>query len=436
MKRRTFLRLAGVAAVPFIIPTRVFGQTAPSRRLNVGSIGSGNQWRGHCDFVLGNPNLQLTWICDVDAEHTKQNVDKIQDRYAKDSGMSSYKGVKTTDDYRELLADKDLDIVWICTPDHWHALPAILAAQSGKHIYVEKPLARTVAEGRAMVNAVQRSGVVCQVGCQQRSGWEFQRAITLTQNGALGKIKTVRVGLPGGGGDRGIKQIVAEPIPDGFNYQMWLGPTPDVPYMKKRIHWDWRWNYNYGGGQLTDWINHHYDIAQLALGVSEQAPVAIKNAQAEFGDSPLYDTASKYSFEAHYANGQVIEVSSSGCFNGRGGVYIEGEKGWIWTDRGRIEYSSPALQNMALASDGYTFLGKSSDHRQNFIDAIMNGTTSRAPIRHAYFTALAAHLANAAFRAGISELKWDPATERVTNSADAERFMAPNYRGPWTLPNA
>jgi predicted dehydrogenase len=380
----------------------------------------------------------------VDPEHVKFNVDKIEQRYGKDRASGVYKGVKTTDDYRELLADRDLDIIWVCTPDHWHALASIGVAQTGRHLYVEKPLARTEAEGRAIVNAVQRAGIVAQVGCQQRSGWEFQRMIALVQNGVLGKIRVAKVGLPGGGGNRSVKVVKEEAVPEGFNWQMWLGPAPDVPYMRMRTHWDWRWNYSYGGGQLTDWINHHYDNAQQALGLSEQAPVAIRNAQAEFEPSPIYDTATSYSFAAHYAGGEVIEVGSRPVFRtetgeNQGGVYIEGENGWIWANRGQLESSRPEWKNMALPSDGYLLPGgdvELRDHRRNFIDAIFNRTTPRAPVRQAYYTALVAHLANAAFRAGIGELQWDPVARRVTNSDDANRFMAANYRGPWTLPNA
>ncbi|MDR2463162.1 MAG: Gfo/Idh/MocA family oxidoreductase [Verrucomicrobiales bacterium] len=434
MKRRTFLKLAGAAAAaPFIIPSRVLGQNAPSNRLNVGAIGAWNQWNGHRDYVLGDPRLQLTWICDVDAEHVKFNVDKIEQRYAKDKASGSFKGVKTSDDYRELLVDKDVDIVWVCTPDHWHALASTGVAQAGKHLYVEKPLARTEAEGRSIVNAVQRAGVVAQVGCQQRSGWEFQRMIALTRNGALGKIRSVTVGLPGGGGDRGIKEIKEEPIPEGFNWQMWLGPAPDVPYSRKRTHWDWRWNYSYGGGNLTDWINHHYDIAQLAVGVNEEAPVAIRNAWAEFDDCPIYNTAVKYAFEVHYAGGKVIHVGS----DYRGGITIVGENGTIWANRGEFEGSDPAFRNMELPSDGYVLPGGDitvSDHRRNFINAIFDRITPRAPVRQAYYTALAAHLANAAFRAGVSDLKWDTVAGN-TDSSEANRYMAANYRGPWTLPN-
>ncbi|MDR2463720.1 MAG: Gfo/Idh/MocA family oxidoreductase [Verrucomicrobiales bacterium] len=435
MKRRTFLRLAGAAAAPFIIPSRVLGRNAPSSRLNVGFIGAGGISGGHRDFVLQQDNLQITWICDVDANHRNAALKQAADKYAGRDGASSYNGVKSTDDLREVIADRDVDIIWNCTPDHWHALSAVLAAQAGKHVYTEKPLARTVSEGRAMVSAVRRAGVVCQVGCQQRSSWEFQRAIALARNGALGTIRSVRVGLPGGGGNRGLKKIDARPAPPELNYEMWLGPALALPYMKERVHFDWRWNYCFGGGILTDWINHHYDIAQVALGVNKEAPLTVSGMKAELPDCPVYDTPTHYSFTVHYANGKVIEVSSRGAFNGRPGVYLEGDKGWVWVNRGTIEHSSPALQSLPLPSDGFVMPGKKDSHRQNFINAIFRNLTPRGPVVDAYYTALVGHLANAAFRAGVSEVKWDAEAERVTNAADAERFMSANYRAPWVLPN-
>ncbi|MDR1304600.1 MAG: Gfo/Idh/MocA family oxidoreductase, partial [Verrucomicrobiales bacterium] len=414
--------------------SRLFGQSnaAPSRRLNVAAIGTGSQWGGHRNYILGQKNLQLTWVCDVDAGRRKSNVDTVSAAYAKRDDVSAYNGVRQTGDFREALADPDVDVVWICTPDHWHALTLIAAAQAGKHIYVEKPLSRAVAEGRAMVRAVRRAGVVCQVGCQQRSSRECRRAVALARMGVLGDIKTVRVGLPGGGGNRNLTWAPSAP-PADLDFQMWLGPTPDVPYMPQRVHYEWRWNYAYAGGQLTDWINHHYDMAQLMYGVSEVAPVAIHNASASFGNSAVYDTATEYSFAVEYPGNKIIEVSNRYW----GGVEMIGSEGWIKVTRGGIEHSSQALKSLVVPAGAYDVPGRAADgHQQNFIDAILNGLTPRAPILHAHYTALPAHLANAAFRAGVDELRWDAGTERVTNSDEAQRLLACDYRAPWALADA
>jgi predicted dehydrogenase len=370
----------------------------------------------------------MTWICDVDSNRVKKALDQANDIYAKRDGVTTYTGIKTTDDFRNVLADPDLDVVWVCTPDHWHALCVTHAARAGKHIYTEKPLARTIEEGRAMVQAVERSGVVAQVGSQQRSDSGFQRAISLARNGTLGKIQSIQVGLPGGAG--GSAPWTQQEVPPELNYDMWLGPAPYVPYVSQRVHYEWRWNYDYAGGQVADWINHHYDIAQFAAGVNGQAPIAIRKSWAEMGTNPLFNTANKYFFEAHYTGGEVIQVSSTF----RGGVRIEGDKGWVIVDRGGMEYSSPSLQNLVLPSDGFVMPGGKVDHRSNFIESILSRTTPRSPVRDSYYIAMVAHLANASFRANISELLWDPVAEKVTNSTEAQRFLAANYRGPWSLP--
>lgn len=431
LNRRSFLRLAGgAAALPTILTSKVFGQNAPSNRLNVGFIGCGGITPGHRGFVLNNPALQMLWLCDVDSNRANDCKNNAEEVYSRKADSGTYKGVKTSGDFREVIADPDVDIVFVCTPDHWHALPVIAAAQAGKHIYTEKPLARTIEEGRAMVNAIKRAGITCQVGAQQRSGGEFQRAIALVRNGMLGKVQQIKVGLPGGGPPGEPVSAAPQEVPKELDYDFWLGPAPGVPYIKQRVHYQWRWNFDYAGGQVADWINHHYDIAQIAAGVNGQSPVAIRNASAEFTKSPIYTTATRYTFEVHYAGGEVIEVSSTNP----GGITIIGEKGTVSVDRGRINYSTPELKNATLPSNGFVMWGGKNDHQNNFVESIKAHTAPRTPATDAYHTAVVAHLANAAFRAGISELLWDPVKERVTNSADAERFLTANYRGPWTLP--
>ncbi|PTY06924.1 hypothetical protein DB347_10005 [Opitutaceae bacterium EW11] len=436
MKRRSFLRLLGGAAAVSVAPTIIKAQTlgrggkAPSGKLNVGFIGAGGISHGHMQYVLGEPDLQLRWVCDVNKHVAANTVAMAEKRYADSRGEPTFKGIKHTGEFREVMADPDVDIIFNCTPDHWHALVLTAAADAGKDIYSEKPLSRTPAEGVAMVEAVRRSGIVCQIGSQQRSSGEFQRAIALARNGALGRIKRVVVGLPPGGGIPDFVSPEPQPIPPELDYDRWIGPSPYLPYLKERLDWNWRWRYEFAGGQLTDWINHHYDIAQLALGVNEEVPVAIKNISAEFHHHPIYNTAIRYSLEAHFAGGQLIEVSSGNPM----GVRIEGEDGWVYVDRGVIEHSSPALRAMPLPTQGFSMGGGAVAHRKNFFDCVATRGTPRSPIAQAHTTAMAAHLANAAMRAGLSEIRWDPAAQRVVNAPDAERFLVCNYRSPWHLP--
>jgi predicted dehydrogenase len=428
--------LGGTTAVAAGFPSIVRAQTlglggpAPSARLNVGFVGGGGISGGHIDHVLKDPSLQLVSICDVDRLVLEKRRAQISKHYAELAGTTSFAGPSTHTDFLELVNDPSIDALFVCTPDHWHALVLIHAARAGKSVYCEKPLSRTAAEGLAMVEAVRRSGVVCQIGSQQRSSREFQRAITLVRNGSLGRIRRVQVGLPGGGGVQQIVSTAGQPVPATLDYERWVGPSPFLPYVEDRLHWNWRWCYEFAGGQLTDWINHHYDIAQVALGLSDELPVAIRDASAVFHTNPIYNTATSYSFTAHYAGGQVIEVSSSYPM----GIRFEGEEGWLHVNRGIADFSNPALRSAPLPSQGFSIDGGLSNHRQNFFDCIKSRARTRSPIDQAHKTAMVAHLANSAMRAGLSEVRWDAAAGRIAGAPAAERFLSPTYRSPWHLP--
>ena len=294
--------------------------------------------------------------------------------------------------------------------------------------YAEKPLSLTIPEGQAMVRAVEESGVVCQIGSQQRSDAIFQRGVQLVRNGFLGKITGVQVGQPRGAGAKLTAPMAPQEVPKDFDYEMWLGAAPEAPYYKERCHYEFRWSFDYSGGQLTDWIGHHFDIAAWAVGVTQTGPVAIKNAQATFTPSPLYNTATDYSFEAHYANGVVIDVSSKR----RGGLRIEGENGWFWMDRTGSEFSRPEWASVPFPTSGFHL--DLVNHTQNFIDCVRSRKTPICPIQEALRTVTVAHLANAAYRSGRSELQWDPERQTVVDAPDATALLTRAYRSPWQLP--
>ncbi len=436
MKRRSFLTLLGGAsaltAAPGFLRAQALGLgggTAASERITVGFIGLGGISDGHLQWVLDQPSLQLTWLCDVDRIHLNEAKQRAASAYAAKAGTSSYEGLKTSADFRDVMSDPGVDIIFNCTPDHWHALPLIAAAKAGKDIYSEKPLSRTAAEGEAMVEAVRRAGTVCQIGSQQRSSPEFLRAISLARNGFLGRVQRVQVGLPSMGGMPRPSTTTPQEVPPSLDYERWVGPAPMLPYFSERVHFHWRWRYEFAGGQLTDWINHHYDIAQLALGVSDAFPVAVRQVSGEFHPNPIYNTASRYAFQAEYAGGQVIEVSSDNPM----GLRIEGSEGWVFVNRGVIEHSSTALRSVPMPSNGFQIGGGTADHRANFLACVRSRQVPRSPIDQAHKTAMVAHLANAALRSGRSELRYDPERRQVSNAPDAERFLSANYRGPWIL---
>ncbi len=428
MKRRAFLRLAAVGSVvgfPMIVRAQTLGLgggVAPSNRITLGFIGVGDKGTSSLRSVLGRDGVQVTAVCDVDRDHVTKAAGLVN-AAAKNTNCATY------GDLRELLARPDLDGVWISTPDHWHCLAVIFAAQAGKHVYCEKPLASSIPEGRAMVMAVQRAGIACQLGNQQRSAAEFQRAMDLVRQGHLGRIRRVCVGLPGSGNTALNPPFTPAPVPAALDYDFWVGPAAFEPYHPARVHFNWRWNFTFGCGQLGDWIQHHYDIAALALGVADQFPAAIRNAHAKlFELHGVYNTAYDYSFEAVYPDGQVIEVSS----RFKGGVYLQGEHGWILVNRGSLEASDEALRRLALAENNRTMPVR--DHYEAYFDAIRDGTAVTSPVTQSHCVAGVAHLANAAFRSGVADFRWDAAAERPIDAPEVERFLVRKYRAPWVLP--
>jgi len=322
-------------AFPVIVPDSALGlsgKVAPSNRVTLGVIGTGNQGFNDIRSFLKDERVQIVAVCDVNRESQGYWEGKlggreparrlVEEHYAEPKPSGTYKGCDAVVDYREILDRKDIDAVEVVTPDHWHAIPVLEACKAGKDIYCQKPLALTIAEGRAMTYAVSKSNIVFQTGSQQRSEHHFRRACELVRNGRIGELRTVRVGLPGGRPDLakcGDKKKT-EPVPTGFEYNTWLGPAPEAPYSPARCHVNFRWIYDYSGGQVTDWGGHHPDCAQWGMGTELTGPVEIRNAKAEFPPDPLWNTATEFSFEAVYENGVAMIISNKE----RMGVTFEG----------------------------------------------------------------------------------------------------------------
>ncbi len=418
------------AAAPLVVPASVRGQNPPSSRMTIGFIGTGNNGYGYLTPFMKDPRVRVVAVCDVNREGpgywngtvrgwapAKRLVDEFYDD----------KGCAVFTDYREMLQRRDIDAVYLGTPDHWHALNTIHAARAGKHIYGQKPLSLTVGDGRRMADAVAKAKVVWQTGSQQRSDVYMRRAVELVRNGAIGKVHTVRVGLPGGTPDFGrtAEQHQTVPVPDGFDFNFWLGPAPDAPYSPARVGVNYRWVRDYSGGQLTDWGAHHIDIAQLGLDTQISGPVHIRNARGQFAKHPVYNTATEFYFECEYENGVKMIVGNKE----RGGVRFEGADGWVWTNRGRLETSSPGIATASLPASGFR-LPYSRDHEKNFTDAVLHGIPVVAPIEEAHRTITIAHLGNIALEVG-RDLRWDPRRETILNDDAAARLLDRPYRRPW-----
>jgi predicted dehydrogenase len=276
--RRTFLKTAAAAAVgmlgiPVFIPARALGRAGavpPSDRIAIGCIGVGGMGTANMNSFLEKPLAHIVAVCDVDAKHRKRAREIVEKRTGK-------KGCAEYNDFRELMDREDLDAVSIGTPDHWHALIAVAAAQRGLDIYGEKPFAYSIGEGRAIVEAVERYGRVWQTGSWQRSVRDFRHACELVRNGRIGKIHTVRVGLPYGQNVPDQTGFRPAPVPEGFDYDLWLGPAPWAPYAPNRCHYNFRWISDYSGGRITDWGAHHCDIAQWGMGAETTWPMSINS---------------------------------------------------------------------------------------------------------------------------------------------------------------
>jgi predicted dehydrogenase len=445
--RRQFLGQSVTAsaalAAPLILPAGALGageKPAASRRITVGFIGTGNQGLNDIRGFLGDARVQIVAVCDVNKESAgywsggvagREPARRlIEKHYAKAKKSGKYKGCDAYSDFRDLLGRKDIDAVVICTPDHWHAIPVLAACKAKKDIYCQKPLSLTIAEGRAMSDAVKKHKRVFQTGSQQRSDHNFRRACELVRNGRLGKLHTVRCGLPGGRPDfaktGGRKK--PEAVPRGFDYETWLGPAPRKPYAPARCHVNFRWIYDYSGGQVTDWGGHHPDCAQWGMGTEHTGPLEIRNARATFPADPLWDTATEFYFEAIYASGVKLIISNKE----RSGVTWEGKEGTVWADRGRHDAKPKSLLKSKIG-EKEIHLYKSDNHYRNFIDCVLSRKETAAPVEVAHRSITICHLGNIAMRLKRKKLKWDPAKEQIVGDDEAAKMLGRTYRAPWKL---
>jgi predicted dehydrogenase len=406
----------------------------------MGFIGTGNEGTGDVKRFLKDERVQVVAVCDVNRESGgywdgaiggREPARRIVDAwYADITGDDSYKGCDAYADFRELLARKDIDAVEVATPDHWHALLVVAACRAGKDIYCQKPLSLTVADGRAMSDAVRKYGPVFQTGSQQRSDSHFRRACELVRNGRIGKLHTVRCGLPGGRPDIGKtgERKRPEPVPEGFDYDMWLGPAPEAPYAPARCHVNFRWIQDYSGGMVTDWGGHHPDCAHWGMGADHTGPIEIRNARGLYPPDELWDTATEFYFEAIYANGVTLIISN----RERGGVTWEGTEGWVWADRGRHNASSEEILESEIGPDEI-HLYASDNHYRHFIDCVLSRAETVAPAEAAHRSITVCHLGNIAMRLGRPSLRWDPDTEQILGDSEAAAMLQRPYRAPWTL---
>jgi predicted dehydrogenase len=424
--RRSATAVAGAFVLPSIIPSTAIGmggKLPPSDRIVFGIIGTGSQGMSDCrDFLRLNKEVQFTALCDVDAGRlakAKEAIDK----------ENKNKDCRTYGDYRELLAKEKLDAMLIALPDHWHGIIYSEVANKKINVYGEKPICRTIEDGKTIVKAVKNNGITWQTGSWQRSQPHFHRGAELAINGRVGKIKRIEVGLPDGG--RGVGTPPVMEVPPELNWEMWLGPALKVPY-RGVSHWDWRWILDYSGGQLTDWSGHHIDIANWGAGLEHTGPVEIYG-EGVYPAEGIYNAPVEYDFMCKYANGIEMRVANASRMPHGMGTAWYGDLGWVHVDRGnKIEASDPKILDEVIG-ENEIHLYKSDNHYQNFIDCVRSGKETIAPVDVAYRAISVGLLGEIAMTTG-QVIKWDPDKEEIIGNPRASRLLSRPYRQPWTLP--
>ncbi|MFP4499817.1 MAG: Gfo/Idh/MocA family protein [Candidatus Hydrogenedentota bacterium] len=432
--RRDFLRragagAAGVAVLPNIVPAAVLGRggrPAPSERVVMGCIGVGGQGSHNMRGFLGIPEVQMVAVCDVDRDHRETAQNAVNEHYARVTD-GKHKGCDGYNDFRELLARDDIDGVMIATPDHWHGLVSLAAAKAGKDMYCEKPLAHSIAEGKAVVDAVTKYRRVLQTGSHERSRDNARYACELVRNGRIGKLHTIHVNLPIDNHGPIDNQPAME-VPDGLDYDMWLGPAQWEPYTEKRCHFHFRYILDYSGGEVTDRGAHIIDLGQLGNGTDETGPTEVWG----WGDFPkdgLFNTAMDFQFEFNYANGVHMICAQQTPR----GIKFEGDEGWVFIHihGGHLEASSPALLQEVIGPDEHK-LGRSPGHHKDFVNNVKTRGTPMAPVWAGHRSASMCQLGNIAMLLG-RRLKWDPDAEQFVGDDEANRMLMAHMRAPWHI---
>lgn len=423
INRRSFISKAALGAGALtVIPRHVMGGKgflSPSDRINLGYIGVGKQSHGLLRFINGCPETIVLAACDVD----KLKLKSFRDAAEKTNSAKLNGGkqaVDTYEEYRELLSRKDIDAVVIATPDHWHAMIAIDAAKAGKDIYCEKPLALTVAEGRAMVAATRKYNRVFQTGNMQRSWRNFRHACEMVRNGYIGDVKTINVSV---GDPHRACELPPVETPDYLNWNLWVGPSlyrsyhPELSPPIEDTRWAlWREYRGFGGGYITDWGAHMFDIAQWALGMDNSGPVEFiaPGPNAKRGMKMVYD------------NGIEMYHKDWGEFNA---VQFLGTEGKIEISR---DFYRSDIKGLTEKEPGHgdIRLYKSDDHYQDWVDAIKGRTTPVSDVETGHRTASLCNIVNIAYDLE-RHLRWSPAHESFIGDDDANSLLTRPFRGEW-----
>jgi len=425
--RRDFVKKAsgtviGAVSFPYFISSSAVGKVgkvAASNRITIGLIGVGSHGTAvNLKSFLGSSDAQVVAVCDVDTSRRDRARDMVNEKYD-NRDCAAY------NDFREIINRDDIDTVMISTPDHWHTLISIAAAKTGKDVQCEKPTL-TIREGRILCDTIKRYNRVFQMSTEDRSVHVYHRMAELVRNGRIGKLHTIRVKLPDCPDIPG--DPTPMPVPEGFDYDMWLGPAPWAPYTKDRCHYYFRGILDYSGGTLTDWGAHLLDTAQWANDTEHTGPVEVEG-KGIFFTGGLYNIAKIYHIEYKYANGVVLIIESGGVV-----IRFEGTEGWIGNSRwrGPLEASSKSILDSVIGPDEiHLYTCRAGEHR-NFLDCVRSRKAPYFPAEIGHRCCTVAHLGNISMLLG-RKLKWDPQKEEFINDQEANRMLSRPMRSPWRL---
>ncbi len=416
LTRRSFLQQTPAAAALLALPAATYraalsADAPPSDTVRVAFVGVGPQGMANLKALAGQKRVTVAAVCDVDKTRVAKAAADVEKLMRPAPGTAS--------DYRSLLDRKDVDAVCVATPDHWHALQTIAACRAGKDVYCEKPLSLTIAEGRRMVAAAREGKRVVQTGSQQRSDDKFRTACELVRSGAVGKVHTVKVGLP----KVNFKgPAVADSAPPAdLDYDTWVGPAPMRPYNANRVHYLFRFFWDYSGGQQTNFGAHHLDIAQWGLGRDDTGPVSAE-AEARFHKDKWFEVPEWTRITYKYADGVTMLCGQ----DYPAGTKFVGDKGSILVVRGKLTASAPEVLKHAVTVK----LDDSRSHHGNWLDCVRTRKNPVADVEIGHRSATVCHLGNLAVRTG-RKVAWDPAKEAVVGDSEAAKLVDKAYRAPW-----
>ncbi len=431
--RRTFLKNSAIAAAGLSIAPALSGTikgVPASDRINVGVIGCNGQGFSDLSAFLENPQVECIALCDIDEAVLNRRASNVEK-------MRGKKPVNLYKDWRKLVDNKDINLVIVGTPDHWHCIQMVAACEAGKDVYCEKPIGRTIEECNLMVKAANKNKSIVQVGQWQRSDPHWQDAVGFIKSGKLGKIRLVRV-FSYQGWCPSIPVLPDEPVPSGVDYNMWLGPAPERPFNRNRFHFTFRWFWDYAGGLMTDWGVHLLDYALFGMNVTAPKSIMAMGGKYGYPDDACETPDSLqtiYEFEGFNVLWDHAIGIDDGAYGRNHGLGFVGENGTLVVDRGGWEVIPEKVNGKARMEAVQLKKGTGNglrNHVKNHLDCIASrNPNTNASIEIGAHIAKFSALGNIAYRTG-KKLVWDGT--KFTNDTEANNYLVPSYRDPWKLP--